>query len=153
MGIRILLIAILFSNVAICGAQTCSIEDNLRSFLIKAGELDKSSQADLLVRHILDCSKFDSTKDGIYKFSVFASHAMPYLFLYEDRHMHIIQDYSVVNVMKEIAQYFERNDAVLDKATKIKYLEKVVEVVKNNDLPSGWERLPANFQFPDILKQ
>jgi len=154
MLIRILLFKLLLLlNLAYCQTQPYSIEDTLRTFLIEADELDKDEQAYLLIRHALDFSEFDMAKEGIYKFSVFASHARPYLFIYDQNQITILRDYSVANVLKKLAPYFERNDSVLSQKTKLKYLQNIVDILQDNYLPPGWEEMPESFQIPDSLKQ
>ena len=154
MVVRILLFKfLLLFNLAFCQAQPNSIQDTLRTFLIEADELDKNEQTDLLIKHALDFSEFDMTKEGIYKFSVFASHARPYLFIYEQNQITILREYSVANVLKKIAPYFERNDSALSQKAKLKYLQNIVDILQDNYLPPGWEEMPENFQIPDSLKQ
>ena len=116
-------------------------------------ELDKDEKTDLLIRHALDFSEFDIAKEGVYKFSVFASHARPYLFIYDQNQITILREYSVANVLKKLAPFFERNDSALSQKAKLKYLQNIVDILQDNYLPPGWEEMPESFQIPDSLKQ
>ena len=96
--------------------ESKEVEKLLYDFLIEQNEAKVSASgkypASLFLVNALDFSPFDSSKAGIYKFVMFASHTRPFLLIYENEQMKIIDDYSISNVLKTSLEFFERNDSI-----------------------------------------
>jgi hypothetical protein len=136
-----------FLIVTSCNAQKDQIDEPLRSFLVEMNETPtKDYKGKFYVVNILDKSSFDSTKNGIYKFGMLGAHSRPFLFLYEDKKVNIIRNYSVANVLEKLILYYKRNDSNISTEDKIKYLENIIHIIKKNQFPSGYIKLEGDIE-------
>lgn len=102
--------------------------NSMFNFLVAQHEakLKEDSTLILSCRELLDDSL--NLKIGIYKFGIAGSHQIQFLYLLcNDGKRKFVEDYSTNSVVKQMEQFFNKNNRVLSEKSKIAYLKQISE--------------------------
>ncbi|WP_430968331.1 hypothetical protein [Spongiimicrobium sp. 2-473A-2-J] len=111
------------------------IEDTAINFLMEQQVLEKSLDkkkyyGNLLLIELATDKPIDSEDNGIYRLGVFKSHTKEYLLFKNNREIEIFEVSNLGDCIENLFVFLNRND--VDKNLRTIYIEKVIELYKNN---------------------